>query len=200
MGEKQSDERQQEMARLSAEIEGHRRYLLRYATLHLRDPHAAEDVVQDALAGAYANLGQFAGRAQLRTWLISILRRKIVDHFRARAREPRAAGETDVEELPDEADGEFDASEEWRESPARWGAPEAALQSAQFWRVFEACCKVMPARYAQVFTMREVMELSSAEICAELGMSESNLHVTLFRARLRLRECMTRNWFGDRDA
>ena len=43
--------------------------------------------------------------------------------------------------------------------------------------------------------MREFVELETEEICESLGLSVSNLHVILHRARLRLRECMENNWF-----
>lgn len=71
-----------------------------------------------------------------------------------------------------------------------------ALESNQFWETYLKCCKVMPERHALVFSMREVLDLSAEEICKELGLSTSNLHVILFRARQSLRACMTKNWFG----
>jgi RNA polymerase sigma-70 factor (ECF subfamily) len=54
----------------------------------------------------------------------------------------------------------------------------------------------MPVRLARVFTMREVMELSTEEICKELAITQTNLWVMLHRARLLLRECINLQWFG----
>jgi RNA polymerase sigma-70 factor (ECF subfamily) len=54
----------------------------------------------------------------------------------------------------------------------------------------------MSQRDAQVFSMREVMGLSSEEICNKIEISTSNLHVILFRARLSLRTCLGEHWFG----
>lgn len=182
---------------LSNDIVAQRGYLLRYASFHLRDAAQAEDAVQDALAAALARRGEFAGRAQLRTWLTAILKRKIVDQVRRREREVA----TDPIEGFDELDAAsatdpFTAAGRWGLKPGNWNLPEAALESAQFWRVFASCCKRMSARHALVFSMREVMEMTSDDICQELRLSESNLYVMLFRARNSLRTCMTKNWFG----
>ena len=75
------------MDELSAEIEKQRSYLLRYASLQLRDRDAAEDAVQEALLAALASRASFAGRSNLRTWLTGILKHKIVDHIRRAGRE-----------------------------------------------------------------------------------------------------------------
>ena len=74
--------------------------------------------------------------------------------------------------------------------------PEQALQSKQLWAVFEECRRRMPQQQALVFSMREVMEMSTGEICEVLEITASNCHTTLYRARLRLQDCMNRNGFG----
>ena len=72
-----------------SQVEGLRPYLLRYASLQLRDAAAAEDAVQEALLAALAGQSGFAGRANLRTWLTGILKHKIVDTIRRQSREQR---------------------------------------------------------------------------------------------------------------
>jgi RNA polymerase sigma-70 factor (ECF subfamily) len=185
----------------SRAIAAQRPYLLRFAMLHLRDAAQAEDAVQDSLMAALAQRDRFAGRAQLRTWLTGILKHKIVDHVRRRDRTVPAGLLAAAEDGgPGAEGGPFDAAGRWAEPPERWEHPESALEATQFWRVYEECCRLMPARQALVFSLREVLQMTSQEICKELGISASNLHVILFRARLRLRECMTKNWFaGDRE-
>lgn len=176
-------------------LEVHRKYLQRYALLHLRDPSLAEDAVQDTLLAALAQGDRFQGRSQLRTWLTGILKHKIIDLFRSRSRglpvDALALGEED-----DSAAGSFNPKGRWIDPPAEWGQPDTALESSQFWRVYQQCCQAMPERHALVFSMREVMDMSSEEICKELDISATNLHVILYRARLSLRSCMTKNWFG----
>ena len=120
----------------------------------------------------------------MRTWLTGILKHKIIDHLRRQARE-HALGETDSEADPqsDIVSASFDEDGHWHEFPADWGAPDRSLESKQFWTVFEMCVQVMPARTARVFVMREVLELSTEEICKELGITATNCWVMLHRAR-----------------
>ncbi len=175
-------------------LEQHRSYLVRYARFHMRDAALAEDAVQDTLMAALAQIATFEGRSALRTWLTTILKRKIIDQMRRHDRQmPRDAISIDDEHSASET--VFDAGGRWRDPPSDWGHPDAALESRQFWQVYETCCQHMPERQALVFSMREVMGLSTEVICKELDISTSNLHVLIYRARLSLQACMTKGWF-----
>jgi RNA polymerase sigma-70 factor, ECF subfamily len=178
-------------------IEAHRPYLMRYALLQLRDPTAAEDAVQETLLAALQAGSRYAGKSTVRTWLTGILKHKIIDHVRRQSRETPldedreqiADGDSDVANLVFAEDGH------WRDFPADWGAPDHSFESKQFWQVFEMCVQMMPAKTARVFVMREVLELSTEEICKELGITTTNCWVMLHRARLALRECLESKWF-----
>jgi RNA polymerase sigma-70 factor (ECF subfamily) len=178
-----------------AEIATLRRDMLRFAKLQLRDVATAEDAVQEALSAAYATRGRFAGRAQVKTWIFSILRHKIIDQIRSQTRHPTHSLTQD-----DGRDAEvgalFDDGGYWHKAarPADWGDPEAALGSEQFWVIFEICLNAMAENTARIFTMREFLGLETAEICNELGISENNCWVILHRARSRLRLCLEENW------
>ena len=176
-------------------LEAHREYLQRYALFHLRDASLAEDAVQDTLLAALAQRERFEGRSKLRTWLIGILKHKIIDLIRSRSR-GLPAETLSLGEDSGAAGAAFDAKGGWVDPPADWGMPDAALESSQFWRVYQECCQRMSKRDALVFSMREVMGLSSEEICKKIGITTTNLHVILFRARLSLRACISDNWFG----
>jgi RNA polymerase sigma-70 factor (ECF subfamily) len=58
------------------------------------------------------------------------------------------------------------------------------------------CLEKLPPNTARVFMMREVMELTSDEICKELTITSTNLWVILYRARMALRQCLDQNWFA----
>ena len=179
-----------------AELEQHRPYLVRYARLQLRASDAAEDVVQETLLAALENKSGFAGRSQLRTWLTGILKHKIIDHLRRQAREAPLALEDDAD--PDAAiDALFHADGHWKEKPADWGRPDEAFENKAFWEVLDRCQQQLPARTARAFMLREVMELSTAEICKELAITQTNCWVLLHRARLGLRECLEALWFSN---
>jgi RNA polymerase sigma-70 factor (ECF subfamily) len=177
----------------------HRGYLLRFARLQLRNDTWAEDAVSETLLAALAKPQSFANRSQLKTWLVGILKHKVIDVLRQRKREvpldaePGDGGE-ELDALVFKADGHFAST------PADWGDPEQELRSRQFFQVLEACTDKLPAAMGRVFLMREWLELSSEDICKELQLTPTNLYVQLHRARLRLRECLELNWCGNRPA
>jgi len=171
--------------------------MLRVAQLQLRDSHAAEDVVQEAIEAALGHAESFAGRSSLKTWVFAILRNKIIDHIRQRDRSIAVSslmGED--EDFDQKLDQLFNEQGRWTAQcrPARWPDPEDSMASRQFWGAFEACLDVMPEKIARVFMMREFLGLESGEICTQLGLTTTNLHVILHRARLRLRECLESGW------
>jgi RNA polymerase sigma-70 factor (ECF subfamily) len=181
----------------AAAVATQRGYLMRIATLQLRDRASAEDAVQEALVAAFAGREGFDGRSSLRTWLTSILKHKVVDAIRRRQREPLFESSLSEEVDVDDFDGLFRDNGAWDAPPASWGDPEASLGQRQFFDVLELCLERLPPNTARVFVMREVMELDSEEICKELSITTNNLWVILYRARMSLRECLQQRWFGD---
>ena len=98
-------------------------------------------------------------------------------------------------------DALFDASGHWHkyEAPQAWPSPEEMLEQHDFWIIFNACLNHLPAKYAQVFMLREMIELSSDEICEKLGITVTNLNVLMYRSRTRLRECLETKWLLKED-
>ena len=174
------------------QVESQRPYLLRYATLQLRDTAAAEDAVQDALLAALAAEASFAGRSNLRTWLTGILKHKIVDTIRRQSRDRPAQEAGEIED--GEFDALFDERGHWQEAPDAWQQPEGSLQQKQFLAALEACLRDLPERTARVFMMREHLGLDTSEICKELGITTTHCWVMLHRARMALRLCLEMNW------
>ena len=178
------------------EIEQHRPYLLRYASLQLRDAGAAEDAVQDTLIAALEGWERFGGKSSVKTWLTGILKHKIIDHLRRQSREqPLLQGDGERSEA-EALDALFLEDGHWRQPPSHWGDPDKALENKAFMAVFEECAKRMPGQTARAFMMREVMDLSTDDICKELDVSATHCWVILHRARLSLRECLEMRWFG----
>jgi RNA polymerase sigma-70 factor (TIGR02943 family) len=172
-----------------------RDYLLRFARLQLRNDAWAEDAVSETMLAALAKPQAFGQRSQFKTWLVGILKHKIIDTLRAQRREVSLSGGADddadpLDHMAFEPDGHFS------EPPADWGNPEQNLGSRQFMEILDACANKLPIAQGRLFLMREWLELSSDEICKELQLTPTNLYVQLHRARLRLRECLELNWFG----
>jgi RNA polymerase sigma-70 factor (ECF subfamily) len=173
--------------------------MLKFATQQLRDEALAEDAVQEALIGALKNAGSFNRHSAMKTWVFAILKNKIADVLRKRQRTVEAS-----HLLRDNEDGEnldelFNHKGFWQvdERPAAWSQPMESVKSDHFWRVFETCLSGLPENQSRLFMMREFIELDSAEICEKLSITTSNLHVMLYRARLRLRECLENHWFSE---
>lgn len=172
--------------------------MLAFAQLQLRDAALAEDAVQDALTAALTGGQDFAGRSALKTWVFGILRHKIVDLIRQQARTTPISAFGDDEDSLDQAFANlFKENAHWQPAhrPAAWGDPEASLRDKHFWAVFDACLTHLPKNTARVFMMREFLELDTGEVCAAAGISTSNCHVILHRARSALRGCLEKGWF-----
>ena len=176
-----------------------RRDMLKFAHLQLRNENVAEDVVQEALAAAFAGARDFEGRSAAKTWVFAILRNKIVDHIRQQSRTTNISALSPQEEGLDEAfDALFKANAHWAPDtrPKAWGNPEESLRQQRFWDVFDACLKYLPDNMARVFMMREFLEFETPEVCRELNISTSNCNVILHRARNALRSCLNKSWFA----
>lgn len=163
--------------------------LYRYALSRLRRSHDAEEAVQETLLAALTRRSEFQGRSHPRTWLMGILKRKVVDRMRAAAREAR-------ETEPGNLDAWFNSKGKWRKSPRRWDDPAASAERSEFWSVARRCLAQLPARMAAAFTLRTLDDRAPTEVCRELDISHANLWVLLHRARLGLVRCLDLHWFN----
>ncbi len=180
----------------------HGDYLYRYALLKLRDEAAAEDMVQETLLAALSAWARFSGQSSVRTWLTGILKHKILDLFRARAKEPQYSPTCDdpVAELAALEQALFDNTGHWISPPQKWADPEACLDQQRFWVAFTHCLDGLPPLHARVFHLREMEGANTEEICNELAISSTNCWVVLHRARLSLQQCLKTNFEYGNDA
>ena len=178
-------------------VDQHGNYLFRYAMMRLRNKDMAENIVQETFLAALKGRGSFSGRSSERTWMVGILKHKIIDHYRKDFRERPV---TDLQNLQFEeeqtVDQFYDAMENPRKYPKDWMPDQqAVLHSKEFWSILHGCMENLPKTTAAAFAMRELDDLDTPQICKELGITSTNLWVMLHRARLQLRECLERNWF-----
>lgn len=163
--------------------------------MQLRNEAWAEDVVSETFVAALEGARKFAGQSQLKTWVIGILKHKIIDQFRRSKRE--VSSEAQLEAAQVETFDELFAADGHRlNTPLDWGDPEASLSRTQFFEVLQMCVDELPAGLARIFMMREWLDYDTDQICKELGITSTNCFVMLFRARMRLRECLEIQWFG----
>ncbi|QNM97083.1 sigma-70 family RNA polymerase sigma factor [Chitinimonas koreensis] len=180
------------------QLADYRDYLLRYALYRLRDEATAEEVVQETLLAALSARDGFAAQSSVKTWLTGILKHKLIDAQRKLCRDPFLLDERlDDDGSAGDFDSLFDTTGHWgSDGPRSWSNPDAALEQQDFWRVYEECASRMPRRTALVFAMRESLGHEIEEICQNLGISATNCSVLLYRARMSLRLCLDKNWFG----
>src|SRR5262249_31942796 len=132
--------------------------LYRLALLQLRDGAAADDAVQETLLAAIEGSDKFAGRSSVKTWLVPILRHKVLDQLRSQSRKELTAI---AQRSPDDEfdatglDSLFDAQCCWAEPKDVWTDPHAAVEQQAFFQVLEACLTRLPPRTSRAFLMRE---------------------------------------------
>jgi RNA polymerase sigma-70 factor (ECF subfamily) len=170
--------------------------LFRYALIRVRDPKTAEDIVQETFLAALESRHRFAGRSSEKSWMVGILKHKVIDHFRKSSREFSTAK---VEFSTDGSKELFDEDGHWNldeNSPAEWVNPDRAFEKSEFWEILNRCFSRLSPQMASAFSLRELDELSSDAICEALKISPANLWVVLHRARMQLRRCLEIHWFG----
>jgi RNA polymerase sigma-70 factor, ECF subfamily len=171
----------------------HGDYLYRFALARLRDPHIAEDVVQETFLAAIRS-PEFGGQSAPRTWLTGILKHKIIDVMRKNIREVVASDLMSEEDA--NMDEFFDETGHWAENPLTWDMPQDSLEQKQFLGILQNCMDKLPTKLATLFMMRDVQETENEEICKELNITSTNAWVMLYRARMGLRKCLEINWLG----
>jgi RNA polymerase sigma-70 factor (ECF subfamily) len=193
MNEEQSEAKSQTLDP-EAWVDQYGDYLYRYAISRIHEPAVAEDLVQETLLAALQGKEGFKGRSSEKTWLTGILKYKIIDHIRKKSREQP----TDTIELvADTVHEHFDDKGKWKVGPAKWTVnPTELLKQKQFWKVFYSCLSKLSERLAKAFVLRELDGLSSQEIREILNISATNSYVMLYRARMRMRDCLEVNWLG----
>jgi len=166
--------------------------LFRFALVRVRDPHVAEDLVQSTFLAALESQGRYQGASSESTWLVGILRHKIMDHFRKTLREIPSG------DLLAEAS---EASPSLPHEQGAWGTastistPEALMAQREFWATFQDCMDRLTDRARTLFILREMEGLSTEEICKTFQITPTNLWVILHRVRTQMRRCLEqRGW------
>jgi RNA polymerase sigma-70 factor (ECF subfamily) len=159
----------------------------------LRNADLAEESIQETFLAVLKSRKNFQGLASEKTWLISILKRKIYDHFRRINRDRQFNMTFYTESMCYDI---FDSKGEPFARASIWlFDPSKVYEQKEFLKIIKRALLELPNRLAQVFILREVVELSSEEICEFMGISIGNLYVMMHRARKRLRHHIQLRWF-----
>jgi RNA polymerase sigma-70 factor (ECF subfamily) len=140
--------------------------LFRFALQRLKDTSIAEQLVQETFLAAMRAKDRFKGQSSEKTWLFSILKHKIIDHYRRRKHE---RSDMNVEDFAETTDAFFSGDRKWRIQPTRWSInPGEAHEQKEFMNAFYQCLSQMSQRLADAFVYREVDGLNTEEICKVL--------------------------------
>jgi RNA polymerase sigma-70 factor (ECF subfamily) len=173
----------------------HGDYLYRFALARLRDPHKAEDAVQETMLAVIKG-NSFEGNSSTRTWLTGILKYKIIDIQRKQIREQPLSDLIDLDASDASMDDFFDKSGHWIDNPQTLDMPENVLEQKQFLSILSDCIDKLPTKLSTIFMMRDVHENENENICKELDITATNAWVMLYRARMGLRKCLELNWMA----
>lgn len=174
-------------------VDQHGDLLFSFALPRVRNRDIAADLVQETFLAGIKGLDSFKGQSSIRTWLVGILKNKIIDHYRKSSREITS-------DLPFETDRPFLEAGEWRghwndgAGPQKWSEPSKAAELNELRQKLQTCIDDLPARLAHLYTMREIDAMSTEEICNRMDVTATNLGVLMHRARAQLRRCLENYW------
>lgn len=169
--------------------------LYRYALIRVRTQEIAEDLVQETLLSALQGLKKFNQKSSVQSWLIGILKHKIMDYYRKSQRELPLSTEKELGE--DLLNQQFDEKGHWQVSLCAWASPEKSMDNEQFWKVFYQCQSGLSDTMARLFVLQVIEGRSTKECCQLLNFkTENQLWIALSRTRMKLRHCLSAHWFN----
>lgn len=169
--------------------------LFSYATVRVGDREIARDLVQETFLSALRNLESFRGDSSEKTWLFSIMKNKIIDHYRNKVNDKTVSFSQAEESF--NLNSYFDEEGEWKESagPINWTeSHHDDYRSKEFNETLQKCLARLTNQCRAIFSLKYLDELEFEEICKRLEISTSNYWVIMHRAKLLLRECIEKNW------
>lgn len=167
-------------------------YLFNYTVSRVSDRIIAQDLVSETFLAGLKSMKNFKGEASERTWLISILKRKIIDHYRKiNSRKGKAEvrmtyntdSETEGDWLEERVADPFDKT------------AEDNIENTELASAIQNCLGKLPTKQATVFEMKTILGYDTEAICNELDITASNLWVIIHRARTAMASCLEKNWF-----
>ena len=174
-------------------VDNYADYLFNYAVVRVNNEMLAKDLVQETFFAGLKSAKNFEGKSSERTWLISILKRKVIDYYRKiNSRKGQA-------EIKMNFYGSGNKEGDWIEErvPQSWNnEAERSIENQELKEQIDKCIDSLPEKYAMVFKMKTIREFETEEICKELEITPSNLWVIIHRARTQLRGCLEKNWFN----
>lgn len=173
--------------------------LFAFACYRVNDRENARDLVQETFLSGIKAVGGFKNESAVKTWLIAILRRKIIDHYRKNAQPSESISPNEVFSMDNEAffteDGFMPG--EWKKSaqPSEWKIdPASEMEQKELKKILLNCIHKLPPQWMSIFSRKYLEDAGSDEICKEFELSPTNFWVIIHRAKLYMRSCLEKNW------
>lgn len=181
---------------IEAWLDEHGDALYQYALIKTNNPDIAADLVQDTFEVVIRSSNRFAGKSQVRSWLIGILRHKITDHYRRKYKESGGSN-TDDSQFSNTV---FSEAGYWQAHTAPQPIAEAdtnLLDDTAFLKVLALCLDKLPSLWKMVLEGKYLQEKETGQLCQELNISTTNLWQINHRAKLSMQQCLQAAWFRD---
>ncbi|PKP42457.1 MAG: RNA polymerase subunit sigma-70 [Bacteroidetes bacterium HGW-Bacteroidetes-13] len=169
-------------------------YLFNYTLVRVNDEEISKDLVQETFFSALKAFHDFKGKSSERTWLIAILKRKIIDYYR---KKNTKKGKSEIKiGFKDDRKDEIDWIEECVADCDLIGNAESMMVNAELGAVIDNCIDLLTEKQAVIFKMKCIDGLETDVICELLGITRSNLWVSLHRAKFQLRNHLEKSWYN----
>jgi RNA polymerase sigma-70 factor (ECF subfamily) len=175
-------------------IDSYSDYLFNYTIVKVNDDEVAKDLVQETFFSALKAMKNFKGEASERTWLISILKRKIIDYYR-KINSKKGKAEVRIT-YNDDTENEGEWLEERVADYHLDGNAESDMVNEELGLAINRCMDKLPEKQSTIFKMKTIEGFETEAICKELDITPSNLWVIIHRARLQLMDCLEKSWYA----
>lgn len=171
-------------------VDKYSEYLFNYTISRVGDRETANDLVAETFLAGLRSMKNFKGESTERTWLVSILKRKIIDHYR---RINSAKGKAEVKfTYRDQEEG--DRLEEQIADLSGRNAQQL-MENEELGKAILDCLDQLNQRQAAIFKMKTLEDADTETVCNEFGITPSNLWVIIHRTRTALAKCLEKTWF-----
>jgi len=165
-------------------------YLFNFTIVRVNDSEIAKDLISETFLAGLKSKDNFKGEASERTWLISILKRKIIDHYR-KINSNKGKAEVRISYNDEEFDGD------WLEERVRDPFDKTAedtMENEELGTAIYECLNSLNEKQATIFKMKTIDGFDTEAICNEFNITASNLWVIIHRARKAMADCLEKNW------
>lgn len=172
-------------------VDSYSDYLYNYTMARVNDVEIAQDLVQETFFAGLKSMKNFKGEASERTWLIAILKRKIIDYYR-KINSNKGKAEVRIK-YNDNSESDGDWLEEQVSDGQSLNA-ESTLENEELGEAIHNCLGKLPEKQSEIFKLKTIQGYDTEAICNEYDITASNLWVIIHRARTAMAECLEENW------